>query len=99
MPILRAFFLFLLLAGVHGPGQVQAQDQAADDPVPPASRDMPASAEGGDPAEPLASPGGNPLAPPADALSLYSPDALVEMPYVYPLLRMRLTSEMRQGTP
>ena len=99
MPILRAFSLFLLLVGLHGPGQVRAQDQAVEDPAQPASHDTPAPAEGGISAEAPALPEGKPLAPPADALSLYSPDALIDMPYVYPLLRMRLTPEMRQETP
>ena len=99
MPILRAFFLFLLLVGLHGPGQVRAQDQAAEDPSQPASHDTPPPAEEGVPDEAPASLEGKPLAPPADALSPYSPDALVDMPYVYPLLRMRLTPEMRQEAP
>ena len=99
MPILRAFFLFLLLVGAHGPGQVRAQDQAAEAPAQPASHDTSAPAGEGAPVEAPASPEGKPLAPPADALSLYSPDALIDMPYVYPLLRMRLTPEMRQEAP
>lgn len=97
MPIFRAFFLLFLLAFVHSPGQ--AQDSTADDPIQPDSHDMPASAAEEPPAEPLPSAKENALAPPADALSLYSPDVLVDMPYVYPLLRMRLTPEMRRETP
>ena len=97
MPIFQAFFLFLLLVGVHGPGQ--AQDSAAADPAQPAPRDMPAPAAGEPPAEPPVPAEEASLVPPADALSLYSSDVLVDMPYVYPLLRMRLTPEMRQGAP
>ena len=70
-----------------------------EDPAQPASHDTPAPAEGEISAEAPASPEGKSLVPPADALSLYSPDALVDIPYVYPLLRMRLTPEMRRETP
>ena len=97
MPIFRAFPLFFLLAFAHSTGP--AQDSAADDPVRPAARDMPTPAAGESRAEPPSSMGEGSLAPPADALSLYSPDALAELPYVYPLLRMRLTPEMRRETP
>ena len=99
MPISQAFLLFFLFVGISLPGQAQAQDPATDDPVQAASNDVPASAgEEPSPAAP-APPQEEPLAPPSDPLSLYSPDILVDMPYVYPLLRMRLTPEMRQGAP
>ena len=94
MPIFRAFSLFFLLAFVHSSGQ--AQDPAADDPV---QSDMPTPAAEEPPAEALPSGKENSLAPPAAALNLYSPDVLADMPYIYPLLRMRLTPEMRQETP
>lgn len=97
MPISRAFLLFFLLLGAHGPGQ--AQDSAADGPARPAAHDAPPPSEEGAPAEPSVPPQGEPLAPPADGLGLYSPDVLVDLPYVYPLLRMRLTPEMRRGAP
>lgn len=99
MPIFQAFLLLFLLVGVSIPGQVQAQDPAADEPVQATSNDVPVPA-GEEPSPgPSVPPKEEPLAPPSDPLSLYSPDILVGMPYVYPLLRMRLTPEMRQGTP
>lgn len=99
MPIFQAFLLFFLLVGVSIPGQVQAQDPATDNPAQAASNDVPASTGEAPSPEPSAPPQEEPLAPPSDPLSLYSPDILVDMPYVYPLLRMRLTPEMRQEAP
>ena len=99
MPIFQAFLLFFLLVGVSIPGQVQAQDPAADDPVQAASNDVPVSAGEELSPEPSVPPEEESLAPPSDPLNLYSPDILVDMPYIYPLLRMRLTPEMRQGAP
>ena len=99
MPIFQAFLLFFLFAGVSIPGQVQARDPAANDPVQAASNDVPASAGEEISPEPSVPPKEEPLAPPSDPLSLYSPDILVDMPYIYPLLRMRLTPEMRQEAP
>ena len=97
MPFFRTFPLFLLVAVMYDPGQ--AQDSAADDPAQPASHDMPVPAPEEPSVEPPVSAEEESLAPSAEALNLYSPGVLVDMPYVYPLLRMRLTSEMRQGTP
>ena len=99
MPIFQAFFLLFLFVGVSIPGQVQARDPTADDPVQATSNDVPVSAEEELSPEPPVSPKEESLAPPSDPLSLYSPDILVDMPYIYPLLRMRLTPEMRQETP
>ena len=99
MPIFQAFLLFFLLVCVSIPGQVQAQDPAADDPAQAVSIDVPALAGEEPSSEPPVPPQGEPLASPSDPLSLYSPDILVDMPYVYPLLRMRLTPEMRQEAP
>ena len=99
MPIFQAFLLFSLLVGVSIPGQVQAQDPATDDPVQATSNDAPVSAGEELSPEPPVPPEEEPLALPSDPLSLYSPDILVDMPYVYPLLRMRLTPEMRQEAP
>lgn len=99
MPIFQAFLLLFLLVGVSIPGQVQAQDPAANDPAQATSNDVPVSAGEELSPEPSAPPKEEPLAPPTDPLSLYSPDILVDMPYIYPLLRMRLTPEMRQGAP
>ena len=99
MPIFQAFLLFFLLIGVSIPEQVQAQDPAVDDLVQATSNDVPALVEEAPSPESSAPPEEEPLAPPSDALSLYSPDILVDMPYVYPLLRMRLTPEMRQEAP
>ena len=99
MPIFQAFLPFFLLVGISIPGQVQAQDPATDDPVQATSNDVPASAGGELSLEPSVPPQEESLAPPSDPLSLYSPDILVDMPYVYPLLRMRLTPEMRQEAP
>lgn len=99
MPIFQAFLLFFLLAGVGIPGQVQAKDPATDDPVQATSNDVPASVGEELSPEPSTLPKEESLAPPSDPLSLYSPGILVDMPYVYPLLRMRLTPEMRQGAP
>lgn len=99
MPIFQAFLLLFLLIGISIPGQVQAQDPVTDDPAQATSNDVPASAGEEFPPESPAPPEGESLAPPSDSSSLYSPDILVDMPYVYPLLRMRLTPEMRQGTP
>lgn len=93
MPIFQAFLLFFLLAGVSVPGQVQAQDPAASDPVQGAPNDAPASA--GEEVPPKE----ESLALPSDPSSLHSPDILVDMPYVYPLLRMRLTPAMRREAP
>lgn len=99
MPIFQAFLLFFLLVGVSIPGQVQAQEPATDNPVQATPNDVPASTGEALPPESSVPPQEEPLAPPSDPLSLYSPDILVDMPYVYPLLRMRLTPEMRQGVP
>lgn len=99
MPIFQAFLLFFLLIGVSIPEQAQAQNPATDDPVQAASNDVPASAGEELSPEPSVPPKEKPLAPPSDPLSLYSPDILIDMPYVYPLLRMRLTPEMRQEAP
>ena len=97
MPIFQAFSLFFLLVCVNAPGQ--AQDSVADDPAQPTSKDVPVPAAGESPAESLVSAEEGSLVPPSGPLNLYSPDVLVDMPYVYPLMRMRLTPEMRQGTP
>ncbi len=99
MPIFQAFLLFFLLVGVSIPGQVQAQDPATDNPAQATSNDVPVSTGERLSPEPSIPPQEEPLASPSDSLSLYSPDILVDMPYVYPLLRMRLTPEMRQGAP
>ena len=97
MPIFRAFSLFFLLAGIYGSGQ--AQDSVADDPAQPPSHDMPVPGTEELSTDSPASVKEESPTPPADALNLYSPDVLADMPYVYPLLRMRLTPEMRQGAP
>lgn len=94
MPIFQAFLLFSLLVGVSLPGQ--AQDPATDDPVQATSNDGPVSAGEELPPEPPVPPEEESLALPSDPLNPYSPDILGDMPYVYPLLRMRLTPEMRQ---
>ena len=99
MPIFQAFLLFFLLVGVSIPGQVQAQDPAENDPIQATPNDVPASAGEEISPEPSIPPKEESLVPPSDPLSLYSPDILVDMPYVYPLLRMRLTPEMRQEAP
>lgn len=93
MPIFRAFLLFSLFACVNIPGQAQ------DDPAqsPPNGALVPAVEESL--AEPPVAAKGESLAPPPGTLSLYSPEVLVDMPYIYPLLRMRLTPEMRRGAP
>ena len=93
MPIFRAFLLSFLFACVNIPGQAQ------DDPVPFNSNDAPVPAAEESPAEPPVAAQKESLAPPPGTLSLYSPDVLVDMPYIYPLLRMRLTPEMRQEAP
>ena len=93
MPIFRAFLLSFLFACVNIPGQ------ARDDPAQFTSNDAPVPAVEGSPAEPPVAAKKESLAPPLGTLSLYSPDVLVDMPYIYPLLRMRLTPEMRRGTP
>ena len=94
MPIFQPFFLLFLLAIVHSSGQTQ--DLVADDPAQPASHDMPAPTAEESPAGPPPSAEEDSLAQPADAMSLSSPDVLADVPYVYPLLRMRLTPEMRR---
>lgn len=99
MPIFQAFLLFFLLIGVSIPGQVQAQDLTVNDPAQATSNDVPVSTGEELSPEPSAPSKEEPLAPPSDPLSLYSPDILVDMPYIYPLLRMRLTPEMRQEAP
>lgn len=99
MPIFQAFLLFFLFVGVGISGQVQAQDPAVDDLVQATSSDASASAGEGLSPEPPAPPEEESLVPSLDPLNLYSPDILVDMPYVYPLLRMRLTPEMRQEAP
>ena len=93
MPIFRAFLLPFLFACVNIPGQAQ------DDPAQSTPNDAPVPAVEGSPAGPPVAAKGESLAPPPGTLSLYSPDVLVDMPYIYPLLRMRLTPEMRQGAP
>ncbi|MDE0302141.1 MAG: hypothetical protein OXJ38_02900 [Gammaproteobacteria bacterium] len=99
MPIFQAFLLFFLLVGVSIPEQVQAQDPAENDPIQATPSNVPASAGEEISPEPSIPPEEESLAPPSDPLSLYSPDILVDMPYIYPLLRMRLTPEMRQEAP
>lgn len=99
MPIYQAFLLFFLLVGVSIPEPVQAQDPVTDNPAQATSNDVLVSTGEELSPEPSVPPEEESLAPPSDPLSLYSPDILVDMPYVYPLLRMRLTPEMRQGTP
>ncbi len=99
MPIFQAFLLLFLLVGVSVPGQAQAQDLAADDPAQTTPNDVPISTGEELSPEPSAPPKEESLVHPSDPLSLYSPDILVDMPYIYPLLRMRLTPEMRQGAP
>lgn len=89
MPISRAFPLLFLLVAANGSSQ--AQDPAIDDPVRPAAGPPPAEASSAEVEDTLARPAG--------PLGLYSPDVLVDMPYVYPLLRMRLTPEMRREIP
>ena len=93
MPIFQASMLFLSLAIVSVPGQ--AQDPAADNRGPAASGGLPAPGEEVAPSGSSARAEGNLPAP----LSLYSSDILVDTPYIYPLLRMRLTPEMRQKAP
>lgn len=99
MPIFQAFLLFFLLLGVGVPGQVQAQDPAVNDPAQATLIDVPVSAGEELSLESSVLPKEGSLVPPSDPLSLYSPDILVDMPYIYPLLRMRLTPEMRQEAP
>ena len=99
MPIFQAFFLLFLLAVVNGSGETWAQDPMPDNLVPAASHDMPEPAGKEASVESPASPEGELVVPSPDASGLYSPDVLVDMPYIYPLLRMRLTPEMRQGVP
>ena len=100
MPIIRAFFLSLLFVGIDGLGAAQAQDSAPHEPVQPISDSASAPARDGIPGE--SSPSSEEekaSTDPSAPLSLYSPDVLADMPYVYPLLRMRLTPEMRQDAP
>ncbi len=93
MPIFQAPLLFFLLAGIGAPGL----SQAAGDPTPATVDRMPASAGAERSPEPLAPAEDEALEFPSDSLSLSAPDILVDLPYIYPLLRMRLTPEMRQG--
>ena len=99
MPAFQAFLLFFLFVAVSILGPAQAQDPGADDPVQAASDGMPTSVEKKPPPESLASPEEPSLISFPDSMSLYSSDVLTDMPYVYPLLRMRLAPEMKQGVP
>ena len=95
--IFRAFILLPAFVCAHAPGLAQnlgeaGLDQSAPYHVPESGVENPLI-------ESPRRPEGELLAPLADISSLYSSESLVDMPYVYPLGRMRLAPEMRQVAP